>query len=76
MSFPKTYLLLLICLMIGLGSANRIFKYKNFRSKIVGGFETTIEENPWQVALLLDGKHRCGGSIIGERWVLTASHCT
>lgn len=44
--------------------------------RIVGGFETSIEENPWQVSLRYYSSHRCGGSIIGERWVLTAAHCT
>lgn len=43
---------------------------------IVGGYETTIEEHPWQVSLQLYSSHRCGGSIIGDRWVLTAAHCT
>lgn len=44
--------------------------------RIVGGYETTIEENPWQVSLQYFTSHRCGGSIIGSQWVLTAGHCT
>ncbi|XP_055596183.1 trypsin 5G1-like [Uranotaenia lowii] len=42
--------------------------------RIVGGFEISIEDVPWQVSLQSDG-HICGGSIIGSQWVLTAGHC-
>ena len=45
-------------------------------NKIVGGFPITIESAPYQVSLQLWNIHICGGSIISEKWVLTASHCT
>lgn len=44
--------------------------------RIVGGYETTIEKHPWQVSLQYASSHRCGGSIIGHQWILTAAHCT
>ena len=44
--------------------------------KIVGGVDTDIKEHPWQVALAPDGQHfACGGSLIQDRWVVTAAHC-
>lgn len=49
---------------------------------IVGGDETTIEENPWQVGLFNYNSEygspnfrHCGGSIISEQWILSAAHC-
>lgn len=42
---------------------------------IVGGADVSIAQNPWQVSLQADGSHFCGGSIISDRWVVTAQHC-
>jgi len=44
--------------------------------EIVGGTNTTIAANPWQVSLQSStGSHFCGGSVINENWILTAQHC-
>jgi secreted trypsin-like serine protease len=48
---------------------------KPFNRRIVGGVKTDIKEHPWQVALRFKGTFSCGGSIIAQRWVLTAAHC-
>merc|ERR1712011_68153 len=44
------------------------------QDKIVGGVEATPHEFPWQVGLFFDG-YFCGGTIISEKYILTAAHC-
>lgn len=44
--------------------------------RIVGGEDVEIENVPYQVSVLVRGRHECGGSIISDYWVLTAAHCT
>lgn len=48
------------------------------QSKIIGGADVENSEYPWQVAVSYEGPDfgsLCGGSIIGDSWVLTAAHC-
>lgn len=46
-------------------------------SAIVGGQPSSVDANPWQVALIVQGTHPtlCSGALISETWVLTAAHC-
>lgn len=45
--------------------------------RIIGGVETVINEYPWQVGLVRPSTTLpyCGGTLISDRWVMTAAHC-
>ncbi|KAF7995573.1 hypothetical protein HCN44_006680 [Aphidius gifuensis] len=50
---------------------------QNEESRIINGTKATDAQFPFMVSLrrALSGNHFCGGSIISERWVITAAHC-
>jgi len=39
------------------------------------GEATSILKHPWAIAILLSDKLHCSGSILNERYVLSAAHC-
>ncbi|XP_059548171.1 prostasin isoform X1 [Myotis daubentonii] len=45
------------------------------QARITGGNSATPGQWPWQVSILFDGIHVCGGSLVSEQWVLSAAHC-
>lgn len=44
-------------------------------SRIVGGQDAEKGEFPWMVSLTRHGGHFCGGTIISNKFVMTAGHC-
>lgn len=43
--------------------------------KIVNGQDATPCEYTWQISMRQRSNHYCGGSIISDKWILTAAHC-
>jgi len=43
----------------------------------VGGNNAVAGSYPWQVGITTAGGSRpyCGGSLISNKWILTAAHC-
>ncbi|XP_074857006.1 ovochymase-1 [Carettochelys insculpta] len=45
------------------------------KPRVVGGSPAPQMSWPWLVSLQYENEHFCGGSLIAEKWVLTAGHC-
>ncbi|EGW09760.1 3-phosphoinositide-dependent protein kinase 1 [Cricetulus griseus] len=44
-------------------------------NRIVGGEDSMDAQWPWIVSILKNGSHHCAGSLLTNRWVVTAAHC-
>lgn len=45
-------------------------------ARIVGGTPSYADRYPYQVSLVENDTHFCGGSLIAPEWVLSAAHCS
>ena len=59
------------------GCGRRPFEFNavNLTEKILGGQIAALGSWGWQVAIFLNGRFICGGSLINSQWILTAAHC-
>lgn len=44
-------------------------------AKVANGRDANVGETPHMVAIIYNGAHHCGGSLIDNTHILTASHC-
>ncbi|XP_032413733.1 anionic trypsin-2-like [Xiphophorus hellerii] len=66
--------LLKVLLLLGLGVSVNSGSV-SLQKRIVGGHDCHDNERWYHVKIMENGNHICGGSLISERWVLTAAHC-
>ncbi|XP_040211973.1 polyserase-2-like isoform X2 [Rana temporaria] len=75
---PSTMILMMVALCtaaLQAVTATRACGKTGLQSRIFGGSSVVPSEFPWHATLTYKGKPFCGGSLVSDRWVVTASHC-
>ncbi|KAM3915980.1 serine protease 53 [Leptodactylus fuscus] len=48
---------------------------QGLHARIFGGTDAAPGEWPWHATMVYKGKPNCGGTLISEKWLVTAAHC-